>query len=79
VNIGIFLKIEDCEGGSSFIRVNTILHQSFVFSENLYHTSLYGPIANGASVDPIPQVYSFAIGISIGITDCRKLRSMILG
>jgi hypothetical protein len=24
VNIGIFLKIEDCEGGLSFIRVNTV-------------------------------------------------------
>jgi hypothetical protein len=24
VNIGIFLKIEVCEGGSSFIRVNTV-------------------------------------------------------
>jgi hypothetical protein len=24
VNIGIFLKIEDCEGGSSCIRVNTV-------------------------------------------------------
>jgi hypothetical protein len=39
------------------------------------HTSLYGPIASGTSVDPTTSLFVR----HAGITDCRKLKSTVYG
>jgi hypothetical protein len=41
VNIGIFLKIEICEGGSSFIRVNTVFAQPVKKFPAFYETQRF--------------------------------------
>jgi hypothetical protein len=52
-----------------FLLYKKLLHQRFVFSEN--HTSLYGPIASGASVDPTLQVCWHAVLVLSILGDCK--------
>jgi hypothetical protein len=49
---------------SYFTLYKALLHQSFVFSENDNHTSLYGPIASGIIINPTLQVCLFSMLVS---------------
>jgi hypothetical protein len=56
VSTTIFILLLSCRHSTLYTK------KSFVFFSKIYNlTSLYGPIASGASVDPISEVLSTAM------------------